>query len=93
MINKKELLCEIVFNDHKTGVLTSRIGIIDESQLSLFSSNSNRFIVFKEKYNSPVLKSEINEIIIHRNEKKISIDKLNSNIIKHLKAKDNAKII
>lgn len=73
-------------------MLTSRIGIIDESQLNLFYSNSNSFIVFKEKYNSPILRSDINEIIIHRNGKKISIDNLNSNIIKHLKTKDNAKV-
>lgn len=92
MKNEKEVLCEIRFNDHKSGVLTSRIGRIDESQFNLFSTNSKNFIIFKERYNSPILKSDIKEIIIYRENKKISINNENSSITKHIKSKDKGKI-
>ncbi|MFX1365781.1 MAG: hypothetical protein ACFFCE_02970 [Promethearchaeota archaeon] len=92
MINTKEVLCEIIFKDHKIDVPTSRIGIINIYQLNKLSKNSNRFIFFKERYNSPILRSEIIEIIIHRDEKKISVDNIKSNIIKYVNVKDIGKI-
>ncbi len=92
MKTEKEVLCEIIFKDHKSGVLTSRLGRIDEYQLSLISTNSNSFIIFKEKYNSPILKSDINKIIIHREDKRISVNNVNSSIIKHIKSKDKGKV-
>ena len=42
MNNKSEVLCEIIFEDHKFGRLTSRIGIIDDQQLKNYSKNSKK---------------------------------------------------
>ncbi len=92
MKNLKEVLCEIIFKDHKLGIITTRIGTIDEYQLKLLSTNSSNFLIFKEKYNSPILKSDIKEIIIHRDKKKISVDEANSKIIKYIKSQDKGKI-
>lgn len=92
MKNVKEVLCEIIFNDHKLWVITTRIGTIEESQLKNLSTNSNDFLIFKEKYNSPILKSDIKEIIIHRDDRKIYVDEGNSRIIKHIKSQDKGKI-
>ncbi len=92
MKNEKEVLCEIIFKDHKLGVITTRIGTIDESQLITLSKNSHDFLIFKEKYNSPILKSDIKEIIIHRDKQKISVDDANSKIIKYIKSQDKGKI-
>lgn len=87
-----EVLCEIIFTDHKTGVITNRIGRIDKSQLSGFSSNTNDFIIFKETYNSPILKENIKEIIILRDIRQKSVNKVNSKLIKHAKSKNIGKI-
>ncbi len=87
-----EVLCEIIFKDHKSGILTSRIGKIKESQLTRFSTNSNNFIIFRESYNSPILKEDIKEIIIHRNNREISIKKEDSIIIKYLKSQKTGEI-
>ena len=38
MDNKSEVLCEIIYADHKYGRLTSRIGIIDVHQLKNYSN-------------------------------------------------------
>ena len=92
MKNLKEVLCEIIFKDHKLGIITTRIGTIDEYQLNFLSTNSSNFLIFKEKYNSPILKSDIKEIIIHRDKKKISVDEVNSKIIKYMKSQDKGKI-
>jgi len=92
MKNENQVLCEIIFQDHKLGVLTTRIGTIDETQLRTFSTNPNNFLIFKEKYNSPILKSDIIEIIIHRVGRKIFVNKLSSRIIKHIKSQDKGKI-
>ncbi|MFX1503025.1 MAG: hypothetical protein ACFFDH_18840 [Promethearchaeota archaeon] len=92
MLDKKEVLCEIIFKDHKLDVPTSRIGIINVSQLNKLPKYSNPFIIFKERYNSPILRSDIIEIIIHREEKKIVVDNIKSNIIKHVNIKDKGKI-
>ena len=92
MKNEKEVLCEITFKDHKLGVITTRIGTIDETQLITLSTNSNDFLIFKEKYNSPLLKNDIIEIIIHRDDREISVTEVNSKIIKHIKSQDKGKI-
>ena len=88
----KEVLCEIIYEDHKLGVITTRIGTIDEYQLKLLSTNSSNFLIFKEKYNSPILKSNIKEIIIHQDKKKIFVDEASSKIIKHIKSQYKGKI-
>ena len=87
-----EILCEIIFKDHKSGILTSRIGRIDESQLTKFSTNSSDFIFFKSSYNSPILKKDIVEIFIHRNNSKRSSKDVNSIIVKYLNLKKTGKI-
>ena len=92
MKDVEEVLCEIIFKDHKLGVITTRIGTIDESQLKMLSTNSSNFLIFKEKYNSPILKSNIKEIIIHRDKKKIFVDEASSKIIKHIKSQYKGKI-
>jgi len=86
MKNVPDVLCEIIFKDPKLGILTSRIGMIDKSILKLYSTNSNDFIIFKERYNSPILKSDIIDIIIHY-EGKISINNINSRIKSQNKGK------
>lgn len=92
MKNETEVLCEIIFKDHKLGVITTRIGTINETQLITLSTNLNDFLIFKEKYNSPILKSDIIEIVIHRDDRKISVNEVNSRIIEHIKSQDKGKI-
>jgi len=92
MKNKEIILCEIIFKDHKLGVITSRIGRIHKSQLSLSSLESNGFIIFKEKYNSPILKSDITDIIIHQDDRIIDINKVTSGFIKHSNSQNKGKI-
>lgn len=91
MKNITYILCEIIFKDSISGILTSRIGKINESQLKRFSTNLNDFIIFKEHYNSPILKKDIIEIIIYRNDRKIAIKKKDSTIIKYLITKKKAR--
>jgi len=93
MKNITYVLCEIIFKDHMSGILTSRIGKINESQLTRFSANLNDFIIFKEHYNSPILKKDIIEIIIYQNDRKIAIKKKDSTIIKYLITQKKCKII
>jgi hypothetical protein len=93
MKKSKDILCEIIFEDNRLGLLTSRIGKIDPQQLKALATNSDGFVIFKEKYNPPILKTDINQIIIHRDDRKMSIIKSNSGILKHIKSKDKGKII
>ena len=86
MKKKSEVLCEIIFKDHKLGCLSSRIGKIDEIQLSTFSTNSNDFIIFKERYNPPILKTDIIEIIINIDYKQIQLKKEDSRTSKYIKS-------
>ncbi len=92
MKKPEELLCEVVFRDYKSGILTSRIGRINKFQLTKFSTNSNDFIVFKESYNSPILKTDIQQIIIHRNDRKILNEKKDLIIIKYLNSQKTGEI-
>ena len=92
MQNNLENLCEIIFTDHKSGYLTSRIGMIDEFQLRKFSEDSNKFIIFKEKYNPPILKSDIEKIIIYRDKKTAKINKADSRILNLMKSQNSGKI-
>jgi regulatory protein YycI of two-component signal transduction system YycFG len=88
----EEILCEVIFKDHKSDISTSRIGKIDEFQLTNFSTSSNEFIMFKESYNSPILKKDIKEIIIYRNDRKIAIKEKDATIIKSLKIQKKGEI-
>jgi len=92
MKKKSEVLCEIIYRDHKLGIITSRIGIINEAQLNMYSTNYNEFIIFKERYNAPIFKSDIEEIIIHQDNRKISVNKENSKIIKFIEFQNKGKI-
>jgi len=87
-----EVLCEIIFADHILGHLASRIGMVNEFQLRKYSTNSNDFIIFKEKYNSPILRADIKEIIIHRDNTQTQFNKEDSKIRKHIKAQSTGKI-
>ena len=87
-----EVLCEIIFFDHKYNCLTSRIGIIDESQLINYPKNLNGFIIFKEKYNAPILKSDIKEIMVHQEIKLNSFEIEDSGINKYVKIRRTGKI-
>jgi hypothetical protein len=84
MKKQVEVLCEIIFRVNKSAILTSRIGRINTSQVIEFSTNSKDFIIFKEHDNPPILKTDIEQIIIHREEKNISIKEEDSMIIKNL---------
>lgn len=92
MKKKSELLCEIIFTDHKLSILTSRIGTINESQLSNYSTNSKDFIIFKESYNPPIFKNDIRKIIIHQDYRNLPINEGNSKIIKSIKSQNKGKI-
>jgi len=92
MKKAKDPLCEIIFKDPKLGILTSRIGRIDQSQLNIYSTNSNDFIIFKEQYNSPILKQDIKEIVILQDNRKISINEASSRILKYRREKNKGKI-
>jgi hypothetical protein len=75
MIENHDILCEICFSDHKSGVLTSLIGHIDTNQLIYFSNGGENFIKFKEKYHPPVYKPDVKEIFIYRETKELPIEK------------------
>jgi hypothetical protein len=92
MRKSAEILYEIIFRDHKSGILTSRIGRIDNTQIAKFSTNSNHFIEFKDSYNSPILKLDIQKIIIHHNDKKIPIEKEDFIFSKYLKSQKTGEI-
>jgi len=91
---KKELdnLCEIIFTDHKLGCLKSQIGWIDNLQLETYSTNINDFVLFKERYNPPILKTDIKEIIIHRDNRQTQLNEEDSIISKHTKTQSTGKI-
>jgi len=65
MISNNEVLGEVLFSDHRSGILTSRIGIIDISEIQDLENNSKLFIMFKECYHPPIYKPDIKEIIIY----------------------------
>ena len=92
MKKKLEFLCEIIYADHRSGHITSRIGKINKYQLRTYSKNSNDFIVFKEKYNFPILKTDIKEIIVLRDDSYIPVNKTSSRTIKYMKIKESGKI-
>jgi hypothetical protein len=92
MKRKLELLCEIIFIDHKLGCLVNRIGRIDEHQLTTYSTNSNDFIIFKERYNFPILKTDIKEIIIHQDNRQLQIKKEDLKVNKYIKSQSFGKI-
>lgn len=87
-----DVLCDIIFKDSKLGILTSRIGRVDHSQLKMYSKNSNKFIIFKERYNSPILKTDIREIIILRDDRKVSVINEDSKTIKRIRSRRSGKI-
>ncbi len=87
-----EVLCEIIFFDNKYHCLTSRIGTIDDSQLLNYAKNLNGFIIFKEKYKAPILKSDIKEIIVYQNIKQDSFEIEYSGISKYVKFQRTVKI-
>jgi hypothetical protein len=69
MVEKIGVLCEIIFSDPKSGVVTSLMGNVDESRLISFSSDSEEFLIFSERFHPPILKKDIKEITIHSESK------------------------
>jgi hypothetical protein len=92
MKKQSGVLCEIIFRDHKSGIITSRIGKINKSQLTYLSTTSKNFIKFNESYNPPILKTDIQQIIIHHDSSKIPIEKEDSIIIKYLNSQKKVEI-
>ncbi|MFX1566797.1 MAG: hypothetical protein ACFFCV_00360 [Promethearchaeota archaeon] len=92
MKNKSEVLCEIIYIDHKYNRLTSRIGTVNKHQLNDYSKNSNDFIIFNEKYNAPILKSDIKEIIIHQDNRPTSFKIEDLRINKYTKVQRTGKV-
>jgi len=92
MKKQSDVLCEIIFRDHKSGIITIRTGKINKSQLTYSSPTSNNFIIFNESYNPPILKTDIQQIIIHHDNNKIPIEKEDSIIIKHLNSQKKGEI-
>ena len=99
MTVKHGVLCEILFIDAKSGAPTSSIGRLKEYQLEVFNEeNQSNFISFIESYIPPVLKENIEEIILYNDEDgasypvehgKLSFATLNSKITT---AKTEAKV-
>ena len=92
MIKKDEILCEIFFSDHKLGIITSRTGFINVSQLKNFKNKSNLFIMFKEWYHPPIYKLDIKEIIIYQEKYQININEKDLGLELPSKIKFSAKI-
>ena len=92
MRNKYEVLCEIIYVDHKFNRLTSRIGTVNERQLNYYSKNLNGFLIFKENYNTPILKSDIKEIIIHHDNRQTTFKLEDSRINKYVKVQRTGKV-
>ncbi len=73
MIVKNGILCEILFVDNKSGAPTSSIGRLEEYQLEEFDEeNQSNFICFVDSYIPPVLKANIEEIIVYSNDEGVS---------------------
>ena len=68
MTIKRGILCEILFNDNKTGSPTSLVGRIDKYQLEDFNTNINNFISFTQSCYPPIFKDDIEDIIIYNDE-------------------------
>ncbi len=92
MKKQSDMLCEIIFRDHKSGIITSRIGKINKAQLTNLSTTSKNFIKFNESYNPPILKTDIQQIIIHHDNSKITIEKEDSIIIKYMNSQKTGVI-
>jgi tetraacyldisaccharide-1-P 4'-kinase len=92
MKKQSDVLCEVIFRDHKSGIITSRIGKINKSQLTYLFTTSKNFIKFNESYNSPILKTDVQRIIIHHDDSKLPIEKEDSIIIKYLNSQKTGEI-
>jgi hypothetical protein len=92
MKKQSDVLCEVIFRDHKSGIITSRIGNIDKSQITYLSTTSKNFITFKESYNPPILKTDIQQIIIHHDDSTISIEKEDLIISEYLNSQKTGEI-
>jgi hypothetical protein len=58
----------------------------------MYSKNLNDFIIFKEKYNAPILKSDIKEIIIHRDSRQTSLKLGDLRVNKYTKLQRSGKV-
>jgi len=92
MTENRKFLCEVVFSDHKLGLLTSLIGHIDQNQLNQFSNGGGKFITLKEKHHPPIYKPDIIEIIIYRVDKHSTIGKEKIDLNNYIKSNFKVKI-
>ena len=92
MTENHNFLCEVVFSDHKLGVLTSLVGHIDDHQLNQFSNGGDIFITLKEKHHPPIYKNDIKEIIIFQVNKHSRIDKEKIALNNYIKGNFEVKI-
>ncbi len=68
MTLKRGILCEILFNDSKTGAPTSLTGRIYEKSLEEFNSSKSDFITFVKSCYPPILKDDIEDIVLYDND-------------------------
>ena len=85
MVEKFEVLCEVIFSDPKSGVLTSLIGKIDENKIISFLSDSEDFLIFRKRYHPPILKKDIKEIMIYFENKQKNSMQESSRLLKRIK--------
>jgi hypothetical protein len=92
MIENHDLICEIFFSDHKSGVLTSLIGHIDANQLIHFSNGGEEFIKFKEKYHPPIYVPDVKEILIYRASNESFIEENLIGLNKYIRKNSKVKV-
>ncbi|MFX1388947.1 MAG: hypothetical protein ACFE9Z_02660 [Promethearchaeota archaeon] len=92
MTKSKVKLCEVIFRDPKLGILTSKIGTINDSQLHFNLKDLDKFIIFNEKYISPILKSDIQQILVYQDDPKINNKQEISKVYSHSITKVPGKI-
>ena len=68
MTIKRGILCEIFFKDSKTGTPTSLTGRIEEKNLEEFDTNESDFISFVKTCYPPILKDDIENIVLYDND-------------------------
>ncbi|KKL84668.1 hypothetical protein LCGC14_1962450 [marine sediment metagenome] len=68
MTINRGILCEIFFNDSKTGTPASLAGRIDANNFEEFNTNESDFISFVRSSYPPILKEDIEDIVLYDNE-------------------------
>ena len=85
-------MCEIFFNDSKTGAPTSLTGRIDEKSLEEFNSSKSDFIIFVKSCYPPILKDDIEDIVLYDNDDGIHFPITNGKMGLSALASDSVKM-